>query len=452
MAADGGVPHFKDPAIKLFGRKIALPDSQIPARPELKTNSCNKDEKTNMEIERPSSEGNSKEPDQSSTCQETAERGNCDGQVKEAQNGSKDDQMESSSDQEKAMKKPDKVIPCPRCNSLETKFCYFNNYNVNQPRHFCKNCQRYWTAGGTMRNVPVGAGRRKNKHLASQYRQIMVSHDGMSVTRVETHDQQPPEPATASMSCSPSNGMVLKFGPDQAPLCESMQNVNLGDGGDTTSCGPPSMDETPENVEHKKDQVDSSAHSKDPNSSAAHHHPMQCFPVAPLIVPWSWNSVASTDPNQVQWCPTTPMLAVPGFSPPGVPLHFLPASYLSCMPVWPNGCHSPSSSSTSCSSGNGTPTLGKHCRDTSLDDEEKVEKSIVIPKTLRIDDPNEALRSPLWSALGLKQEPGVLVTKGSIFKTFQSKGEGKVPVQESAHILEANPAALSRSQTFQEGS
>ncbi|KAI5071146.1 hypothetical protein GOP47_0013397 [Adiantum capillus-veneris] len=53
---------------------------------------------------------------------------------------------------------------CPRCNSTETKFCYFNNYNVNQPRHFCKHCQRYWTAGGTLRNVPVGAGKRKNKH------------------------------------------------------------------------------------------------------------------------------------------------------------------------------------------------------------------------------------------------------------------------------------------------
>ncbi|KAE9602962.1 putative transcription factor C2C2-Dof family [Lupinus albus] len=21
--------------------------------------------------------------------------------------------------------------------------CYFNNYNVNQPRHFCRGCQRY---------------------------------------------------------------------------------------------------------------------------------------------------------------------------------------------------------------------------------------------------------------------------------------------------------------------
>ncbi|KAK4271695.1 hypothetical protein QN277_020347 [Acacia crassicarpa] len=60
-------------------------------------------------------------------------------------------------------KRPDKIIPCPRCNSMDTKFCYFNNYNVNQPRHFCKGCQRYWTAGGALRNVPIGAGRRKAK-------------------------------------------------------------------------------------------------------------------------------------------------------------------------------------------------------------------------------------------------------------------------------------------------
>ncbi|OWM72952.1 dof zinc finger protein DOF1.5 [Punica granatum] len=61
------------------------------------------------------------------------------------------------------MKRPNKIIPCPRCNSMDTKFCYFNNYNVNQPRHFCRGCQRYWTAGGALRNVPIGAGRRKSK-------------------------------------------------------------------------------------------------------------------------------------------------------------------------------------------------------------------------------------------------------------------------------------------------
>ncbi|CAL0308980.1 unnamed protein product [Lupinus luteus] len=73
---------------------------------------------------------------------------------KKKQEGKEDETME---------KKPEKIIACPRCKSMETKFCYFNNYNVNQPRHFCKGCQRYWTAGGALRNVPVGAGRRKAK-------------------------------------------------------------------------------------------------------------------------------------------------------------------------------------------------------------------------------------------------------------------------------------------------
>ncbi|KAE8708874.1 putative RNA binding protein [Hibiscus syriacus] len=48
---------------------------------------------------------------------------------------------QNKADHPTADKRPDKIIPCPRCNSMETKFCYFNNYNVNQPRHFCKGCQ-----------------------------------------------------------------------------------------------------------------------------------------------------------------------------------------------------------------------------------------------------------------------------------------------------------------------
>ncbi|CAJ1975486.1 unnamed protein product [Sphenostylis stenocarpa] len=54
-------------------------------------------------------------------------------------------------------------LKCPRCDSLNTKFCYYNNYNLSQPRHFCKNCRRYWTKGGVLRNVPVGGGCRKSK-------------------------------------------------------------------------------------------------------------------------------------------------------------------------------------------------------------------------------------------------------------------------------------------------
>ncbi|CAN0912908.1 Dof zinc finger protein DOF1.1 [Linum grandiflorum] len=56
-------------------------------------------------------------------------------------------------------------LNCPRCDSTNTKFCYFNNYNKSQPRHFCKACKRHWTKGGTLRNVPVGGGR-KNKRFS----------------------------------------------------------------------------------------------------------------------------------------------------------------------------------------------------------------------------------------------------------------------------------------------
>ncbi|XP_051152079.1 dof zinc finger protein DOF5.4-like [Andrographis paniculata] len=55
------------------------------------------------------------------------------------------------------------ALKCPRCDSLNTKFCYYNNYNLSQPRHFCKSCRRYWTKGGVLRNVPVGGGCRKAK-------------------------------------------------------------------------------------------------------------------------------------------------------------------------------------------------------------------------------------------------------------------------------------------------
>ncbi|XP_042467025.1 dof zinc finger protein DOF2.4-like isoform X2 [Zingiber officinale] len=58
---------------------------------------------------------------------------------------------------------PEAGMKCPRCYSANTKFCYFNNYSLSQPRHFCKTCRRYWTRGGALRNVPVGGGCRRNK-------------------------------------------------------------------------------------------------------------------------------------------------------------------------------------------------------------------------------------------------------------------------------------------------
>ncbi|EMS47425.1 Dof zinc finger protein DOF3.3 [Triticum urartu] len=48
-----------------------------------------------------------------------------------------------------------------------------------KPRHFCRACHRYWTAGGAIRNVPVGSGRRKNRpvlHGASTVMSVADHH------------------------------------------------------------------------------------------------------------------------------------------------------------------------------------------------------------------------------------------------------------------------------------
>lgn len=59
-------------------------------------------------------------------------------------------------------------LKCPRCESTNTKFCYYNNYNKSQPRHFCKTCKRHWTKGGNLRNVPVGGGRKNKRQKTSK--------------------------------------------------------------------------------------------------------------------------------------------------------------------------------------------------------------------------------------------------------------------------------------------
>ncbi|XP_044977963.1 uncharacterized protein LOC123445096 isoform X3 [Hordeum vulgare subsp. vulgare] len=52
---------------------------------------------------------------------------------------------------------PEPGLKCPRCDSTNTKFCYFNNYSLTQPRHFCHTCGRSWTRGGALRSVRVGS-------------------------------------------------------------------------------------------------------------------------------------------------------------------------------------------------------------------------------------------------------------------------------------------------------
>ncbi|KZV35039.1 hypothetical protein F511_04344 [Dorcoceras hygrometricum] len=85
---------------------------------------------------------------------------------------------------------PETALKCPRCESTNTKFCYFNNYSLSQPRHFCKTCRRYWTRGGALRNVPVGGGWRRNKRSKSNSSKSPASGDrqptGCSTSNIST--------------------------------------------------------------------------------------------------------------------------------------------------------------------------------------------------------------------------------------------------------------------------
>lgn len=90
------------------------------------------------------------------------------------------------------------ALRCPRCDSSNTKFCYYNNYSLSQPRHFCKACKRYWTRGGTLRNVPVGGGCRKNKRVK---RPSASATDGASSS---AHSANPDPPSQQHMDISSS--------------------------------------------------------------------------------------------------------------------------------------------------------------------------------------------------------------------------------------------------------
>ncbi|KAA8516441.1 hypothetical protein F0562_016734 [Nyssa sinensis] len=102
---------------------------------------------------------------------------------------------------------PEAALKCPRCDSTNTKFCYFNNYSLTQPRHFCKTCRRYWTRGGALRNVPVGGGCRRNKRSKGSSSKSPVSSDGR-------------QKAAASTSTASSSGTanMLGLSPQIPPL------------------------------------------------------------------------------------------------------------------------------------------------------------------------------------------------------------------------------------------
>ncbi|XP_058772489.1 cyclic dof factor 1-like [Vicia villosa] len=264
-----------------------------------------------------------------------------------------------------APKKPDIIVPCPRCKSTDTKFCYYNNYNVKQPRHFCKNCQRYWTSGGTTRKMLVGAGRRKNK----------IS------------------PVSSDVSHYRQMNTVFTFGSDSPNMSSTPHDKKM-------------------NIDSHEETVDKSYQSFPPQFP---WNPAMCYPV-------------SFYPNIVHYG---------GF----------------LQPIW----NEQSIPTQSCAPSK--PVLGKHSRDGDMINHSNSEKeklglesnnqerndSVLIPKTMIIDDTNEVAKSSVWSIIGIKNGRG-------LFKGFASKGDDKSDhiVEVSSSVLKANPAASSRSLMFHE--
>ncbi|XP_009587736.1 cyclic dof factor 1 [Nicotiana tomentosiformis] len=499
--------ELKDPEIKLFGKKIALPENikmwpltvsgEDPGEGNSGNASCGvKDSETNigsdcdgcLEDEKVSSEEKDEE-------NQEAEKDHISGELSETKSEEKDQNqmMEESEDprllsesdnnpktpnidedspalktsktendpndaysQQKTLKKPDKILPCPRCNSMDTKFCYYNNYNVNQPRHFCKSCQRYWTAGGTMRNVPVGAGRRKNKNSATHCHHITIP-EVLQAARID------PPNGFHHPTFKP-NGTVLSFGPD-SPLCESMASVlnltekKVANGIHNGFYGPENKNSFRKAGENGDDccsgssvttstsMIDGGTHRRNelavPNVNGF-APPVPCIPSVPW--PYPWNAA----------------VPLPAIFPPGYPLPFCPPPYWNCNMLGPWSIPwltppSPTENPKGSGSAPNSP-LGKHSREGDLlksnspdekepSEEKNSERSVLVPKTLRIDDPDEAAKSSIWSTLGIKYDS---VSRGGLFKALQPKSDKKDHTATTSPMLQANPAALSRSLSFQE--
>lgn len=116
---------------------------------------------------------------------------------------------------------PEAALKCPRCESTNTKFCYFNNYSLSQPRHFCKTCRRYWTRGGALRNVPVGGGCRRNKR----------SKGSRSKSPARAHEQQNGGATSSSNNTLTRPGDIVSAHhlppppPPQIPFLPPLQNL-----------------------------------------------------------------------------------------------------------------------------------------------------------------------------------------------------------------------------------
>ncbi|BAT73762.1 hypothetical protein LR48_Vigan01g063200 [Vigna angularis] len=124
--------------------------------------------------------------------------------------------------QQQQQTQPSESLKCPRCDSTNTKFCYYNNYNKSQPRHFCRACKRHWTKGGTLRNVPVGGGR-KNKRVKKPN-----TPTPSSTTATTTPTTASPSTCTATVTTSIGNMDALLGSSHmtiQTPLADDQKHM-----------------------------------------------------------------------------------------------------------------------------------------------------------------------------------------------------------------------------------
>ncbi|CAN6296366.1 unnamed protein product [Urochloa humidicola] len=352
-----------------------------------------------------------------------------------AKNSSGDQQQGETANQKEKLKKPDKILPCPRCNSMDTKFCYYNNYNINQPRHFCKNCQRYWTAGGAMRNVPVGAGRRKSKSASA------ASH---FLQRVRA--ALPIDPL-----CKAAKTTVLSFGSDMSSLDLTEQMKHLKEklvpitrikGSDDRSVGSCTEGSAKGEDSNQMNQKEKVTADKSAN--------VVPYPCMNGVTVWPFS------------CAPPPTCYTSGIA---IPFYPAAAAYWGCMvpgayPAWPPQSQSEPASSLSTASPASTKsncfTPGKRPRDSDEEGDTKGNGKVWVPKTIRIDDADEVARSSILSLIGINGDKAGKDGRGcKLARVFEQKEEAKTAthaVINSLPFLQGNPAALSRSLTFQEGS
>ncbi|KAA8515291.1 hypothetical protein F0562_018479 [Nyssa sinensis] len=209
-------------------------------------------------------------------------------------------------------------LPCPRCGSTNTKFCYYNNYNKSQPRHFCKACKRHWTKGGTLRNVPVG-GARKNKRLkTSNTAAVTAAATSTTMSKGNTHTGVQSQQQCQNLPLTPGDrknvsGILYQ---DLIRPPASLQHDTINNFSSKNFSGLSSIDTNPSLLSSSnsynytglglKTMEDSTITTVMPNLSSIVSQPWQVPPTSSVTdMPnyWNWDDIdtlVSTDLN-IPW-------------------------------------------------------------------------------------------------------------------------------------------------------